>query len=233
MEAQLSAPGAVARPRGEAAPFVGAVPDFVLCDRQRAGLFGALGRERGLFHDVACWPDIRDVLRGRSAALLAQQGERAWEAQGGVRDAQGLGFRASGGPAVAAAMRALAAGPGGFLWARPGAGLHVRAYGPEPYLELWRQHLAGQANFIEIEGGTAAAPPPPSSPVAAPAGWKTGNEGLDLALELRRRKVRQKDLASHLNVSPAFVCQLLRGAKRAPAGLLERVRHFLAGAAGG
>src|SRR6516165_9563408 len=108
MEARLSAPGAVARPRGEAAPFVGAVPDFVLCDRLRAGLFSALGRERGLFRDVACWPDLRGVLRDRSAALLTQQGERAWEAQGGVRDAEGgLSFRASGGPAVAAAMRAL------------------------------------------------------------------------------------------------------------------------------
>jgi hypothetical protein len=111
--------------------------------------------------------------------------------------------------------------------------LHVRAYGPASYLELWRQHLASQANFTHIEGGSAVAVPASSHPAAPLAGWSTGNEALDLALELRRCKVRQKDLAAHLDVSPSFVCQLLRGAKRAPAGLLERARHFVAASPGG
>jgi hypothetical protein len=92
--------------------------------------------------------------------------------------------------------------------------------------------LASQANFTHIEGGSAVAVPASSHPAAPLAGWTTGNEALDLALELRRRRVRQKDLAEHLGVSAAFVCQLLRGAKKAPAGLLERARHFLAGGGG-
>jgi hypothetical protein len=95
--------------------------DLVLCDRQQTALFEALGRTRGLFQSVSHWPDIEDVLGNRSAALLAEQGERAWEAMGGIRDAQrGFAFKPCPSPAVAALMRELAADPGGFLWADRG-----------------------------------------------------------------------------------------------------------------
>jgi hypothetical protein len=122
------------------------------------------------------------------------------------------------------AMVAVARLPGGW---QPLDRVHLRVYAPSDYLERWREQLASGANFADLPrvAGTTA-PDPVASPGSAP-GWKTGLPALDLALEVQRHNVKQKDLARHLGVSPAFVCQVLKGLKRVPDEMLRKARDFL------
>jgi hypothetical protein len=91
--------------------------DFGIVDVRQTGLFDALGRSWGLFHDVASWPMLTDMVQRQSAQLLTSQGDHAWEAQGGMRDTHGnLTFKTTGSRAVAALMNSIAAEHGGFLW---------------------------------------------------------------------------------------------------------------------
>ena len=101
----------------DATPFGGTLHDFVLCDATQPGLFGAVGRTHGPFRGMDAWPNLADFIGNYSADLLARSGETAWLRAGGVMDSDGRpSLRRAGGTAAVAAMRALAEGPGGFVW---------------------------------------------------------------------------------------------------------------------
>src|SRR5262249_19790152 len=106
--------------------------------------------------------------------------------------------------------------------------VHLRVYAPSDYLERWREQLARGADFAHLPRGSGATAPRPVASPGLARRWKTGLPSLDLALEVQRHNVKQKDLAGHLGVSPAFVCQVLKGQKRMPEEMLQLAREYLA-----
>src|SRR4051812_26523436 len=70
-------------------PFMGAVPETVLADREQARLFGTIGGTRGLIRGTSAWPDLDALVRDRSAALLEERGDGAWREAGGVLGSDG------------------------------------------------------------------------------------------------------------------------------------------------
>jgi hypothetical protein len=125
-------------------------------------------------------------------------------------------------------MIAMAQGSPGW---RTVDGLHLRVYGPEDYLQRWRQHLATRTGFAEIPGGLVA--PWPDTTAAAPVAVATGDVLLDLQVWMKTCRVTQKELAGRLGVSDAFVCQLLKRKKRIPPGTRRKVEALLGSAAAG
>src|SRR5262249_53083884 len=89
--------------------------------------------------------------------------------------------------------------------------LHLRVYTGIDYLERWAAHFNGEPT--DVSGGPAGRGPEAAG---------------ELRAELRRRKLRLKDLACGINVDPSFLSKVLAGMKPVPMGLLGRARRWLA-----
>jgi hypothetical protein len=104
------------------------------------------------------------------------------------------------------------------------AGLHLRVYGPEDYLERCRGLLADRGKFNAIPGGRYIGEAASAVTLDGPT--------LDLRLRMSQVGVTQRQLARHLGVSEPFVCTILKGKKRWPGELLRRAEVFISERAG-